>query len=158
MTDIIKGYVPGIIGDVTSLHAHYYSQHWGFGQDFEARVAHHMAEFMERYDDARDGIWTISQDKRIVAVVLIDGIHLEGDGAHLRYFLVDQNQQGKGMGKRLMQVALDFCDTRQVKRIYLKTLEGMKAARHLYEAFGFVCLDAPQGEPEHELYYERLLP
>lgn len=156
MTAIVRGYVNGMIGDITTLHAHYYHKHWGFGRDFEAVVAQHMAQFLERYNDERDGIWTIKSSDRIAAVILIDGIHLETDGAHLRYFLVAEKLQGKGIGRQLMQTALDFCDEKQFGRVYLKTLNGMAAAKRLYQAFGFVCLDEPHGDPLQELYYERL--
>jgi hypothetical protein len=54
--EIHKGYVPGAIGRVVELHGTYYHAHWEFGGFFEAKVAGGLAEFMNRYDDQRDGL------------------------------------------------------------------------------------------------------
>ena len=66
---IAEGYSPGVIGDVTSLHARYYHEHWGFGAHFEATVAKGLAEFLQRYEPDRDGFWTASAGGRIVGSV-----------------------------------------------------------------------------------------
>jgi hypothetical protein len=50
LTEIVRGYIPGIIGRITGLHAMYYSQHWGFGLFFESRIATQVAEFPNHYD------------------------------------------------------------------------------------------------------------
>ena len=156
--DIIRGYVPGMIGDIIRLHVDYYCQNWGLGLNFEAAVAQHITIFMQRYDDQRDGIWTISQHQRIVASIIIDGSGEENDEARLRYFIVGDAIRGKGMGKRLMQTAIDFCDNRQLKRVYLKTFEGLDAARHLYESFGFALYNETWEKGVKEQYFERYLP
>ena len=55
----IEGYSPGVIGDITKLHADYYSKKWGFRLYFEAKVATELSEFLNRFDKNRDGIWVV---------------------------------------------------------------------------------------------------
>ena len=59
---IHQGYLPGAIGRIAALHAHYYHRQAGFGVAFEAKVARELAGFCERYDSARDGLWLALRD------------------------------------------------------------------------------------------------
>jgi GNAT superfamily N-acetyltransferase len=138
MDDIeITGYVPGAIGRITELHGTYYHQNWGLGLYFEAKVASDLASFMTRIDPARDGIWLAKSEEQIVGGIVIDGIHAEGEGAKLRYFIIDPAYQGRGIGNRLMDAAMSFCKQVGFKRVYLTTFSGLTSARHLYEKYGF---------------------
>jgi GNAT superfamily N-acetyltransferase len=135
--EIVKGYIPGSIGRMAELHGIYYHQHWEFGLFFEAKVAAELAEILRRYDERRDGFWTATLEGRVEGSITIDGLHAEGEGAHLRWFIVSDALRGRGIGNRLINVALDFCRQRGYQRIHLWTFEGLDAARHLYEKSGF---------------------
>lgn len=63
--EIAKGYIPGSIGRVAELHGLYYHEHRRFGLFFEGKVATELAEFLGRYDEKRDGFWTISLEGRV---------------------------------------------------------------------------------------------
>lgn len=143
--NLINGYVPGILGRITQLHAEYYSKHWGFGLFFESRVATDLAQFLERYDEARDGIWSASKNGHIVASIVIDGLHAADQGAHLRWLIVSDDVRGHGLGSTLLSTALDFCRTKNYSRVHLHTFEGLDAARRLYEANGFTLLEQHKG-------------
>lgn len=132
-----KGYLPGAIGRVAELHATYYQRHAGFGVFFESRVARELAQFCEAYDDDRDGLWLAQLDGAIEGAIAIDGNHAGKDGAHLRWFITSGKVRGTGIGTRLLESAVEFCRARQYDRVYLDTFEGLVAARHLYEKFGF---------------------
>ena len=135
--EIVKGYIPGSIGRMAELHGIYYHQHWEFGLFFEAKVAAELAEILRRYDERRDGFWSATLEGRVEGSITIDGLHAEGEGAHLRWFIVSDALRGRGIGNRLINVALDFCRQRGYQRIHLWTFEGLDAARHLYEKSGF---------------------
>jgi len=143
--EIVKDYVPGSIGRVAELHGIYYQKHWGFGLFFEAKVASELAEFLKRYDERRDGFWTASQGRHVEGAIAIDGIHAEGEGAHLRWFIVSETLQGNGIGNRLINTAIDFCRKCDYRRVYLWTFEGLDAARHLYEKSGFKLMEQHRG-------------
>ena len=135
---IIKtGYQPGVIGRVTYMHAAYYHTHWNFGPFFEAKVASEMAEFIQRYREGRDFLGTAVRQGQIEGAIVIDGIHAEEKGAHLRWFIVSDVLRSTGVGTLLVQKAMEFCQTSGYKRVYLWTFEGLDAARHLYEQAGF---------------------
>ena len=143
--ELARGYIPGAIGRVAELHGTYYHAHWGFGLFFEAKVATELGEFLGRYDDARDGFWLASSEGRVEGSVTIDGLHAEDEGAHLRWFIMSDALRGRGVGKRLITAAIDFCRSTGYWRVYLWTFEGLGAARHLYERAGFRLVEQRRG-------------
>lgn len=140
-----KGYLPGAVGRVVELHAVYYSHHWGFGPYFETKVASEMSEFVNRFDLERDGFWTVCRDGRVEGSIVVDGAKAQSEGAHLRWFILSDDLRGCGIGNHLMEKAVAFCKDKGYKRTYLWTFEGLGAARHLYEKFGFALAEAHQG-------------
>ena len=148
MTDfnIKMGYIPGAIGRVAELHGTYYHKNWTFGLFFEAKVAMELSEFLKRYDEDRDGFWTISVHGRVEGAIAIDGIQADRDGAHLRWFIMSDSLRGEGAGKQLIKHAVDFCRKKNYQKIYLWTFEGLEPARHLYEKTGFKLIKQQKGE------------
>lgn len=133
----ISGYRPGAIGRIVELHGVYYSRHWNFGLRFETMVAAEMAEFLSRFNPERDGFWLAMDGDKIVGSIAIDGSRHQTEGARLRWFIADESYVGLGLGNRLMNEAMNFCRGKGFKRVYLHTIEGLLAARHLYDKFGF---------------------
>ena len=163
----ICGYVPGALGRITELHAVYYHRHWGFDLYFEALVATELAAFLRRMDPAQDGFWLARIPDRIVGSVAIDGAAPAGaagredggeEGARLRWFILDPQVHGLGVGKRLMGQALDFCARAGHRRVYLWTFAGLDAARAIYERHGFTLCreheDSQWGRPVTEQMFE----
>jgi len=142
---ILMGYMPGAIGRIAELHATYYHRYWGFGPFFEAKVAMELSEFLRRFDEKRDGFWTVCLNHRAEGSIAIDGIEASAGGAHLRWFIVSPEMQGRGFGSQLMEEAISFCKERNYSRVYLWTFEGLHAARHLYEKFGFKLVEQNEG-------------
>ncbi|MBN1636264.1 MAG: GNAT family N-acetyltransferase [Deltaproteobacteria bacterium] len=143
--EIHQGYFPGAIGRIVELHGIYYQANWGFGSFFEAKVAGELAEFLNRFDEKHDGFWTALLDDRIEGSIIIDSIHADCDGAHLRWFIVSEQYQGAGIGSRLIKNAVDFCKNKDYTRMYLWTFEGLHTARHLYEKAGFELAEEHSG-------------
>lgn len=160
----LTGYVPGALGRIVELHGNYYHTYWDLDLYFEAKVAVELAEFLRRLDPQRDGAWFAHADGRVIGGIFIDGKDADGEGARLRWFIVDPAYQGGGVGRRLIEAAVNFCDTQGYRRIYLTTFAGLDSARHLYERYHFhVCgeMDATEltGDPSKvELVMERLIP
>ena len=142
---ILTGYLPGAIGRIVELHASYYHRDWGFGLFFEARVAKEMSEFLSRFDEARDGFWIVCLNHRVEGGIAIDGIKALTDGAHLRWFILSPEVRGRGFGNSLMEEAISFCKMKDYRKVYLWTFEGLHAARHLYEKFGFKLVQQAEG-------------
>ena len=140
---IVEGYQPGCIGDIASLHARFYSEHWGFGAFFEQKVATGLAEFVDTLPADGKALWLYVENGRSLASLAIDG-NDETGVAHLRWFIVDDSLRGSGVGRQLMSRAMKFVDER-FSETYLWTFKGLDAARHLYESFGFQLTEESEG-------------
>lgn len=127
------------------MHGVYYAAHWGFGAFFEARMARELAEFVDRYDGKRDGLWTAAIGGRIAGSIAIDGCRAPAGSAHLRWFILDANHHGRGTGSRLLDEALRFCRACGHQRVTLWTFAGLDAARALYERAGFQLAEQRRG-------------
>jgi len=145
------GYRTGLIARITEMHALYYARQADFGRRFEAVVAQGLGDFCARPGAEDDGspsrLWWAEAQGRIVGSVAIDGEDLGAGIAHLRWFIVDDEVRGAGVGRRLLQAALDFVDERAAfQATQLWTFSGLHAARSLYEAHGFACVEERPGD------------
>lgn len=143
---IAEGYHPGVFGRIAEMHARYYARTMGFDQVFESRVAAGCADFATRLDRPQNGLWVALRGERILGTVAIDGEDLGADVAHLRWFIVDDEARGTGIGRRLLQRAMAFCDARGFATTALWTVRGLDAARHLYEDAGFTLAEEWSGD------------
>ena len=137
---ITSGWQPGLIGEVTALHGRFYARHWGFGAFFEAKVAREMAAFFDRYDAAANLVLAAFRDEALLGSVTLDAGEPEvaRDGAHLRWFITADQARGTGLGRALMDRAMEHVRALGLEKTYLTSFAGLDAARHLYESFGFV--------------------
>lgn len=143
--EILEGYQPCIVARVTGTHSSFYSKSFGFGVVFERKVATEISEFLGRIERPMNTIFSAYQGSCFLGSVTIDGEHLGGDTAHLRWFIVDPDAQGLGVGRRLMQCATDFIDVQGFGETKLWTFRGLDAARHLYEISGFYLAEEKVG-------------
>ena len=144
--EIVTGYVPGVLGRVTQLHAGYYARHYGFGSVFERKVAAEMAEFLGRIESPLNQVFTAMVGGNIVGSVSLDGEDLGGHVAHLRWFILSDGARGRGIGNQLMTQAMAFVDAQQFLETQLWTFRGLDAARALYERHGFALVDEKLGQ------------
>lgn len=154
--EIVQGYRPGAIGRITELHAVYYHEHWGFDLFFESQVATRLSEFLNRYHDSHDGLWLALTQGRIIGSIVIDGIEASSEGAHLRWFIVAPEYQGRGVGRKLIGAAIQFCKRSGFRRVYLHTFAGLDAARHLYQEAGFTLRQEHEGQQWGRIVTEQL--
>ena len=145
----LTGYKPGALGRIVELHGTYYAANWGLGLYFEGKVATELAAFLARFNPATDGAWFACEGEKVVGGIFIDGsdANAGGEGARLRWFILDPAYQGQGVGNRLVSAAVSFCDEKGFHRVYLTTFAGLHAARHLYEKHGFrLCAEVDATE------------
>jgi ribosomal protein S18 acetylase RimI-like enzyme len=57
--------------------------------------------------------------------------------AQLRWFLVHPDHRGRGLGRELLNKALQFSRNRGFKSVFLFTVSDLKIAAHLYQWAGF---------------------
>lgn len=144
--EIHEGFLAGAIGRIAETHGRYYSREWGMPPFFEARVASGVAEFVQRLDRPGNQLWLALQGGEIVGSAAIDGEDL-GDGkAHLRWVIVDEGLRGSGTGRRLVELAMEFCESQGFQETQLWTFKGLDAARKLYESAGFALAEEWSGD------------
>ncbi len=127
------------------MHALYYARTSGFGQRFDSVVAGGLSEFCDRLEKPCNEIWLAVQDGRIVGSLAIDGEDLGAGIAHLRWFIIDDGVRGSGAGRRLLGAAMAFVDEKDFAETHLWTFVGLSAAQHLYESYGFECVEERPG-------------
>ncbi len=142
---IEPGYRPGALGACAALHGRTYARLAGFGREFEALVAAALAEFSARLDRPGNRLFLALQGEAILGTIAIDGEDLGPGIAHLRWFAVEEGLRGTGLGRRLLDTALGFCDRAGFAETQLWTFRGLDAARHLYEAAGFTLAEERPG-------------
>ncbi len=125
---------PGDVEAVAVLHSRVYSREYGFDHTFEEYVAGPLAEFA-RCGSNRSRIWIAERDGRIAGCIAIVPVSLHT--AQLRWFLVDRETRGLGLGRRLLHEAVAFCRDCGYESIILWTVAALSAAAHLYQAAGF---------------------
>ena len=69
-----------------------------------------------------------------------------GSGTFDGSFCLSPNLRGTGIGRALLQAALDFCDERGFAEVHLWTISGLDAARRMYEQNGFVLAEEWVGD------------
>ncbi|WP_305985063.1 helix-turn-helix domain-containing GNAT family N-acetyltransferase [Roseibium sp. MMSF_3544] len=143
---IVEGYQTGMIGDIAALHARTHGVLIGMGPTFESVVSQAMAEFMPRIDNPVNNSWSVVEKDEIIGSISIDGEDLDGNVAHLRWFILSEKLRGLGLGRELFLRALDHCDGHGFDEIHLWTLKGLDAAKTLYERNGFELADEYVGD------------
>jgi GNAT superfamily N-acetyltransferase len=126
---------PGDLGRVTLQHGILYAAEYGFDHTFEAYVAESLAEFGRAAPSAHSRLWIAEADGELVGSIGIVG--REGSLAQLRWLLVAPEVRGQGLGRRLVQEALDFCRDTGATSVFLWTVHVLTAAARLYTDAGF---------------------
>lgn len=133
---------PGDIGRVVYMHGVIYEREYGFDHTFEAYVAGPLSEFA-RSHSSKERIWLAERDGRIIGCIAI--VASSPEMAQLRWYLVDPDARGKGLGRRLLQEAVDFCRACGYRTVTLWTVSALTAAAHLYRSAGFSKVEEKPG-------------
>jgi len=137
----IIGYFPGVIGQITTLHAVYYKEHWGLDQSFEIQVSRELSDFIAHFDEKKDGLWSAVSDNKLAGFIAITGDRDHPEDARLRWYIVDPHYHSRGIGRVLITKAIDFSREAGYKRIYLWTFQGLVQAQSIYEQNGFTIAE-----------------
>ena len=149
----------GDIGYVIYLHGKLYKREYDYGLQFEKYVAKGLCEFYEQYNPERNRIWACEHDDRMIGFLLLLD---RGKAAQLRYFLIEPEYRGIGLGSKLLGMYLDFLRECRYKAAYLWTTHELNTAAFLYRRAGFQLTEEKEstafGKPLREQRYDLLLP
>jgi len=125
---------PGDVDEIIRMHGAIYAREHGFDDTFEAYGAGPLAEFALQAG-VRDRIWIAENGDRLVGCIAI--VESSQSDAQLRWFLIDPAARGRGLGRRLLTEAVEFCKTRGYHQVFLWTVNVLEQAARVYLAAGF---------------------
>jgi len=150
---------PGDLGYVTYRHGKLYEQEYGYGVSFETYVGAGLHEFYSNYNPELDRAWICEHEDKIVGFILL--MHRENKAAQLRYFYLEPEYRGLGLGKKLMSLFMDFLTEKDYQSAYLWTTHELFAAASIYTRHGFKLSESKEsqafGKPLNEQRYEMFI-
>lgn len=132
----------GDMGWVIQRHGEVYEQSHGFNEEFEGYVLLGLAEF-KRAASPKSGLWIAERDGQRLGCIAI--VEREGNTAQLRWLLVEPEARGLGVGRLLVDRAVNFCREQGYERIFLWTIDFLTPAINLYKSVGFALTEAKEG-------------
>jgi GNAT superfamily N-acetyltransferase len=150
---------PGDIGYVIYMHGHLYKKEYNYGIQFESYVAKGLCEFWEKYNPERNRVWVCEHGDRMIGFLLLMD---REKAAQLRYFLVQPEYRGIGLGSKLMSLYINFLRECGYRESYLWTTHELSTAALLYKRVGFKLTEEKEstafGKLLREQRYDLVLP
>ena len=136
----IRPYQAGDAGYIAYRHGVLYAKEYGLDPVFEKYV---FASLMDYLNNPASGkIWIAEVHGEIVGFIAI--VKVDEKTAQLRWFLIEPEFRGQGLGRCLMTEAVAYCKEQNIAHVFLWTFAELDAARHLYRSFGFVRTEEEQ--------------
>ena len=142
----IRPHRMGDLGWSIQRHAELYREEFRYLPVFEEYVVRTFAKFLEHYDAKRDRLWVAELDGRRVGSVAIHHDPDQPGWCKFRWFFVDKQARGHGIGSALHRTALDFARQAGYKGVWLWTVDDLHDARKQYERLGFRLVHT-EGKP-----------
>lgn len=150
---------PGDMGYITYMHGALYHKEYNYGLQFEGYVAKGLCEFYEKYNPQRNRIWACEYNTRMIGFLLLMD---RGKAAQLRYFLIEPEYRGIGLGSKLLNLYTAFLLECGYKESYLWTTHELTTAAALYKRLGYKLTEEKEsnsfGKPLMEQRYDLVLP
>lgn len=151
---------PGDLGELIRIHGVQNALDYGFGPAHEAYCARIAADFVLNLHPGRSRVWLVCRDDLAVGSVFI--VELPDAIAQLRLLFVDARLRGLGLGRWLVQSAVEYARRAGFRSVFLWTVRGLDRATGIYEDAGFVKTEekpgAGWGDGPVEVRYELRFP
>lgn len=146
---IRSGLRPGDLGAIIKLHGEYYNKANGFDCTFEPYVAVPLSEFVLS-NQTNERIWVIEKNNTIKGCIAI--VDSGNNTAQLRWYIIEESLQGCGLGRKLIDTAIEFAKNNKYQSIILWTVDTLDRAINIYKRYGFELIE----EKRHVLWGKEL--
>jgi GNAT superfamily N-acetyltransferase len=136
---VIRNFVEEDLDHIIKRHGQIYEKEYRFDETFVDYVRKPLYEFYENFDKNFENIWIAVYEEDIAGFIAL--VKVDEYTAQLRWFLLEKEMRGKGIGSELMTNLIEFAKDKNYNNIYLWTVGFLDAARHLYEKFGFELME-----------------
>lgn len=121
----------GDVGWLIHLHGWIYERECGYNAMFEGYVCKTFYEFFEKYSPDKDRFWFAEANGEIIGAIAVVG--QTTDKAQLRWFILHPRFRGIGLGRTLLQEAIQYCKEKAYKQVFLATTQDQQTAIQMYE-------------------------
>ena len=150
---VLRPHRAGDMGWVVHRQAVLYAQEYGWNWEYEALIARIVANFLEKFEPARERCWIAERERAMVGSVFVVK-HPERVGvARLRLLYVEPSARGLGIGGHLVRECTAFARQCGYHTLTLWTNSVLVSARKIYEAEGY-CLVR---EEAHRMFGDELV-
>jgi GNAT superfamily N-acetyltransferase len=147
----IRTYRPGDAGYVAYRHGVLYAKDYGFDHVFEKYVLQSLSTFLD--EPFAGEIWMAEVGGVVAGFIGL--VEIDKSTAQLRWFLMEPEFRGIGLGRRLMDTLLAHCEQKGYTHILLWTFKGLDAAVHLYQQAGFTLTEEKENHEWKDLLIEQ---
>ena len=146
---VLRSHRVGDMGWVISKQGAAYAADYGWDISYEALVAEICAEFIRKYDAAREHCWIAEVGGEPVGSIFL--VKATEEIAKLRLLQVERNARGLGVGRALVEQCIQGARERGYKRMTLWTQSILVAARSIYKSAGFELVAS---KPHHSFGHD----
>jgi len=114
-----------------------YRDEFGYSRVFEFHVCEGLFPYLKNYDPKRDRMWIGAAGKQTIGFIAVHHVTDRPNWAQLRWFFVEKDFRGQGLGSRLLEEAVAFCKKTGYEGVFLWTVSDLVAARRVYQKAGF---------------------
>ncbi|GAB1576649.1 GNAT family N-acetyltransferase [Bordetella petrii] len=134
---------PGDHEWIIAAHGDVYAAEFGFDGRFRDSIADKMQAFLQR-SGPFNGVWVGWVAGQRAASIAVS--ERPGGVAFLNFVLVLPQFRGRGIGRAMMQAALDHARAHGSRQVQLETYSCLVDARALYRRLGFRAMKVVPGQ------------
>lgn len=114
-----------------------YKDEFGYSQAFESHFCKGLFPYLNNFEAKRNRMWVGVAGDQTVGFVAVHHVADRSGWAQLRWFFVEKDFRGRGLGSWLLEILVSFCKKAGYEGVFLWTVSDLDAARRLYQKAGF---------------------
>ncbi|HBW36708.1 bifunctional helix-turn-helix transcriptional regulator/GNAT family N-acetyltransferase [Desulfosporosinus sp. BICA1-9] len=126
---------PGDVGDLIRLHGRIYAEECGHNHAFEGYVCKTFYNLFQNYSPEKDRFWFAELNSKMMGAIAI--VEHSAKLVQLRWFILHPSVRRLGLGKTLLNEAINYCKERGYQKVFLETTKDRETAIKMYTKAGF---------------------